>query len=51
MHSEEEIGKFRDLLPAGTSVAQALAAANMYGDTKEEKIAAFTKLLEADEAC
>lgn len=51
VHNEEEIGKFRDLLPAGTSVSQALAAANVFGDTKEEKIAAFTKILEAQDKC
>lgn len=51
VHNEEEIGKFRDLLPAGTSVAQALSAASCFGDTKEEKIAAFTKLMEAQDQC
>lgn len=46
VHNEEEIGQFRDVLPPGTSVAQALSASSCFGDTKEEKIAAFLKLME-----
>ena len=46
VHDEQEIGKYREMLPAGTSVAQALAASSCFGDTKEERIAAFIKLQE-----
>ena len=46
VHSEDDIGQYREVLPAGTSVAQALAASSCFGDTKEEKIAAFIKLME-----
>lgn len=46
VHNEEEIGIFRDLLPAGTSAAAALAAGSLYGDTKEERIKTFIKLQE-----
>ena len=46
VHNEDEIGMFRDLLPAGTSAAAALAAGSLYGDTKEERIKTFIKLQE-----
>ena len=36
VHDEQEIGKYREMLPTGTSVAQALAASSCFGDTKED---------------
>ena len=46
IHEESEIGKFRDLLPPGCSVAAVLSLSKQLGDTKEERMARFIKLNE-----
>lgn len=46
IHNEEEIGKFRDLLPPGCSVAAVLSLSKQLGETKQERMERFIKLNE-----